>query len=389
MKKTLKIGIIGIGNIGSAHASSIYSGKVPEMTLAALCDNDEKRANELRMHYPDVPVFENAEEMMKSGLCEAVIVSTPHYFHPPIAIKAFSYGLHVLTEKPGGVTCSSVREMMDAARKSGKAFAIMFNQRTNKLFARAREIMASGELGELKRVVWIITNWYRNKAYYDSGSWRASWSGEGGGVLMNQAPHNLDLGQWICGMPAKIYAKCDIGKYHEIEVEDDATIIGTYPNGAIATFITTTGEYPGTNRLEISGSKGKLVIEAGKMIHSKTALDETEYRYAPNGTPNPITVEEYADEKYNGHVNVLKNFAAHILRGEPLVSPGYDAINEITLCNAAYLSSWTQKEIELPMDDGLFERLLAEKIQNSDHVVSKNERERLQEAYKDRWNTNW
>ena len=243
----LRVGIIGIGNIGSAHASAIYSGKIPNMELAALCDTNADVRKQLCEKYDDVPIFKTHEELLQSKVCEAVIIATPHYFHPPIAIDAFRAGLHVLTEKPAGVDCASVKEMCSEAELSGKVFGVMFNQRTNKLFREAKKIVSSGELGELKRVVWIITNWYRKQAYYDSGTWRATWSGEGGGVLINQAPHNLDLWQWICGMPESVRAECYVSKFHNIEVEDDATIFAEYPNGATAVFITSTGDYPGTN----------------------------------------------------------------------------------------------------------------------------------------------
>lgn len=389
MKKDLKIGIIGVGNIGSAHAAAISRGDVKGMTLSALCDNNPKRREEIRALYPDIPVFEDADALLASGLAEAVIVATPHYFHPPIAQKAFAAGLHVLTEKPAGVYCLAVREMMRSAKESGKAFGVMFNQRTNTLFRKAREIVSSGELGELKRVVWIITNWYRKQSYYDSGSWRATWSGEGGGVLINQAPHNLDILQWICGMPCAIYAKCDEGKYHQIEVDDDVSLFARYENGATAVFLTSTGEYPGTNRLEIAGTKGKLVVENGKLTHTRLAMDEREYRYSEESVQNKLTITEYAEEKRNGHIAILENFAAHILRGEALIASGYEAIHELTISNAAYLSAWLGKEIVLPMDDALFETMLRERAEAEKSHIRTETRERVQFAYKSRWDTQW
>ncbi len=389
MKTYINIGIIGVGNIGSAHAAAISQGKVEGMRLSALCDKDPKRLLEIQALYPDIPTFSNAEELIKSGLAEAVIIATPHYFHPPIAEKAFAHGLHVLTEKPAGVTCLAVRGMMRAAKESGKVFGVMFNQRTNFLFRKAKEIVSSGELGEIKRAVWIITNWYRKQSYYDSGSWRATWSGEGGGVLINQAPHNLDILQWICGMPHEVYARCNEGKYHHIEVEDDVTLMARYANCAEAVFITSTGEFPGTNRLEISGTGGKLVIENGKLMHTKLSMDEREYRFSDDAAKNEITVTEYTDEKQNGHIAILKNFAAHILSGEVLIAPGYDAINELTLSNAAYLSAWTGKEITLPMDELLFETMLFEKADAETARDRKETRENIQFAYKKRWDTQW
>ena len=387
-KDTINVGIIGVGNIGSAHAASIFGGKVAGMQLSALCDLSATRREILRGLYPEIPIFDDADALLASGLIDAVIIATPHYFHPVIAKKAFAAGLHVLTEKPAGVACGAVREMMDSAKESGKLFAIMFNQRTNKLFRAAKEIVSSGALGELKRAVWLITNWYRKQCYYDSGGWRATWSGEGGGVLLNQAPHNLDLLQWICGMPSSLYAKCDEGKYHHIEVEDDATLMMRYDNGMTAVFITSTGEYPGTNRLEIAGTKGKLVIENGKLTHTALAIDEREFCLMEEAAENPVSVTEITDEKYNGHIEILKNFARAILYGETLISPGYDGIFELTISNAAYLSSWTGEEIAFPMDDEAFAAALEEKKKMSAEK-GKTKREDIQFSYKDRWNTNW
>ena len=389
-KYSVRVGIIGVGNIGSAHASAIAEGKIPSLTLTALCDNDPKRAEALRLSYPSVSVFEDAEELFASGKVDAVIIATPHYGHPPLAIRAFSYGLHVLTEKPAGVYCGAVREMIAAAKKSGKRFAIMFNQRTNKLFQAAKELMESGALGEMKRNVWIITNWYRKQAYYDSGAWRASWRGEGGGVLMNQAPHNLDLWQWICGMPCEIYADCGVGRFHEIEVEDEATIFARYPNGATGTFITSTGDYPGTNRLEITGTLGKLVIENKALTFYRLSISEREYCLTKEGTPKPqpevIVIE---DEPYHGHHRVLEQFGRSILYGEPPVAMGEEGLHELTICNAAYLSAWQNRTVSLPLDDEEYLSELQKKIDSGKVIEKTFSADKRSTEYHDRWNTNW
>lgn len=387
--EAVRIGIIGIGNIGSAHAAGIYGGKIAGLRLAALCDNDRARAEELRGLYPDVPVFEDADDLLTSGLVDAVVISTPHYEHPTIAIRAFRQGLHVLTEKPAGVYCEKVREMADVAKESGKIFAIMFNQRTNKLFRRAKEIVSSGALGELKRSVWIITNWYRKQAYYDSGAWRATWGGEGGGVLMNQAPHNLDLWQWICGMPCEIRATCDVAKYHNIEVEDDATIFARYENGATGVFITSTGEYPGTNRLEISGTEGKLVIEKGTLRWQRFPMSEREYCLTEEAFKMDTETLEIEDERYNGHHRILENFARAILYGDELVARGEEGLNELTICNAAYLSSWKNQSVALPMDDAEYLSELEKKIATSREVKEFRAARTAEGQYNKRWNTNW
>lgn len=257
----LKFGIIGIGNMGSAHLSCLKNGYIKNAIVVAACDIDTEKCKSVTKKYPDIHIFNSAEELIKSGKVDAIIIATPHKYHSDIAISALKQGINVLVEKPVDITVSKAKLLNDIAKKSGKVFGIMLNQRTNPLFVKAREIVKSGQLGKLKRSIWIVTNWYRTQAYYDSGDWRATWSGEGGGVLLNQAPHNLDIWQWICGMPIKIQAKCEVAKYHNIEVEDEAVINASFEGGANGTFITSTGEYPGTNRLEISGTRGKLVLE--------------------------------------------------------------------------------------------------------------------------------
>lgn len=357
MSETVKVGIVGIGNMGSAHAKSIFSGNIKGMELAAVCDIAESKRLWADENLPGVPCYEDYKEMIDSGVCDTVIVATPHYFHSPIAIYAFEKGKNVLTEKPAGVYTKQVEEMNAAAKKSGKVFGIMYNQRTNPKFQKMREIVQSGELGELKRCIWIITNWYRTQAYYDSGTWRATWAGEGGGVLLNQCPHNLDLMQWICGMPSRVQAFCHNGKWHDIEVEDDVTAYMEYPNGATGVFITTTGDAPGTNRFEVTGTKGKLVCEKNKLTFVKLACDLTEYtKTEPQGfkKPDSETIEVETDGFNPQHVGVLNAFAGHILRGEPLVAEGYEGINGLTLSNAMHLSSWLGHAVDLPLDEDLF-----------------------------------
>ncbi len=386
--KQVRVGIIGVGNIGSAHAGRIYGGDIAGMRLCALCDTDAAVRASLAEKYPNVAIFESSDALIDSGTVDAVIVATPHYYHPPIAIRAFESGLHVLTEKPAGVDVCSAKAMCAAAKASGKTFGVMFNQRANKLFSEAKRIVSSGELGELKRVVWIITNWYRKQCYYDSGSWRATWAGEGGGVLLNQAPHNLDLWQWICGMPESVRAECSVAKYHDIEVEDEACIFAEYKNGATAVFITSTGDYPGTNRLEITGTLGKIVLEGGRLIHHKLTLDEREYRLSADTVKNPVQIYETLDEKYQGHSVILENFASSILYGTPLLAPGEDALCELAISNAAYLSAWKNEKISLPFDEDEFLSEL-KKRKSASSFRSADMEHKLSEKYNDRWNTNW
>lgn len=390
--KMLRMGIIGVGNMGSAHARWIGDGNVPGMCLTALCDNNPKRQEALKAAYPSVPVFEDYRELLSSGLTDGVLIAVPHYLHPVIAIDALEAGQHVLTEKPAGVSAGMVRRMNEAAKKSQKVFGIMFNQRTDPLFQKAREIVQSGQLGIPKRLVWIVTNWYRTQAYYDSGDWRGTWTGEGGGVLLNQAPHNLDLWQWIFGMPKRIRAFCSIGKYHHIPVEDDATIYAEYENGATACFITSTGEAPGSNRLEISGDRGKLVLEGGKLRWWRLAQPEREFCFSSKeGFFQPETsYEEYCPKAPEGHPAILANFADSVLHGTPLLAPGYDGLQELMLSNAAYLSSFTDDWVELPVDEGRFEACLQELCEKEEkEQKAPGEASGLSEAYRERWRVRW
>ncbi len=387
MSDCLCIAVVGLGNMGSAHANSLYEGLIPGAKLSAVCDVDSARLAWARENLPGVETYDDYDALLADGIAEAVVIATPHFLHPPMAIAAFEKGFHVLTEKPGGVQLSAVQAMCDAAKASGKVFGIMFNQRTHPLFQKARELVQSGALGEIKRLQWTVTNWYRTQGYYESGGWRASWAGEGGGVLMNQAPHQLDLWQWIMGVPVTIWAHCDCGKYHHIEVEDDATIFATYANGATATFITTTGEYPGTNRLEIAGDLGKLVLENGKLHWWKLPCHEREFCFSGEvpGSQYEVLAPEGKETAHNG---ILSNFTAAILYGEPLLSPGCDAVGEAMLSNAAYLSAWTGETVTLPLDTARFDELLAQRVAASQYkggqVTST-----ADGVHKTRWNVSW
>ena len=377
--------------MGSGHLRSILKGECPRIRVTAFADTNPEKLGNANGLAPDATAFDDAVKMLDSGLIDAALIAVPHYDHPKLAMECFKRGIHVMTEKPAGVYTRQVREMNDAAKASNVKFGIMFNQRTNPIYARAREIVKSGQLGELKRMVWIVTNWYRTQAYYDSGSWRATWNGEGGGVLLNQAPHNLDLWQWIFGMPKRIRAFCTVGKYHNIGVEDDVTIYGEYDNGATAVFISTTGEAPGSNRLEISGTKGKLVLEDGRMKWWRLKEDE---RYTCFNNPNGFVwpecdYEEYTAPEPDGHPEILNDFAASILDGTPMLSPGEDGLNSLSISNAAYISSWTDDWADIPVDEEVFEKNLArlcadEKITKKTVMVNETA-ESLSERWKVRW----
>ena len=389
----VRIGIVGVGNIGTAHANTLFAGKVEGAVLGAVCDISSDRRDFAKENYLGVEIFDDYNQMFASGLIDAVIVSTPHKLHCDIAMDALHAGLNVLVEKPVDITVSKAKAINELVKTTDKKFAIMFNQRTNDVFAKAREIVKSGALGELKRTVWIITNWYRTQRYYDSAGWRATWAGEGGGVLLNQAPHNLDLWQWTCGMPIEVQANCEVGKYHNIEVEDDVTLLTRYENGATGMFVTSTGEFPGTNRLEISGTSGKIVVENGTLKWWKLPEDEREICFnATDLFPSiKCEYEEFVTQSKDGeaHKKIIQNYVNSILNGEELLSPGTDGIYELTLSNAAYLSSWKGGvPIKLPFDTQEFDTILGERQKNSKTNDPK-ENKNASGKYSKRWQVNW
>lgn len=365
----IRLGIIGIGNMGTAHINNILSGKCPEIEVAAVADIDPARLKWAEENLPkSVGIFDDAEAMLDSGLIDSALIAVPHYDHPRYAIDCMRRGIHVMVEKPAGVYTKQVREMNEFAKKSDVVFGMMFNQRTDHIYRKMHQLVHSGELGQIRRTSWIITNWYRPQAYYDSGAWRATWAGEGGGVLLNQCPHNLDLWQWICGMPVKVYAHMHFGKWHDIEVEDDVTAYVEYANGATGTFITSTGDTPGTNRFEILLDKGKLVSENGKLYMWKLEQSEPEFRRTCDrifAQPKAEFFEVETDGKSEQHVGVLNAFAGAVLRGTPLIANGEEGINGLLISNAMHLSAWLKKEIEIPFDEDLFYRELMKRVKMS------------------------
>ena len=372
----VRLGIIGIGNMGSSHAKNIIEGKTQDIELTAVADRKEDRRKWAKETLPEsVKIFTEGTELMDSKVCDAVIVAVPHYQHPELTIYGLQHGLHVLCEKPAGVYTKQVREMIEVSEKSDKVFAMMFNQRTNCVYRKMHELVHSGELGAIKRVNWIITDWYRTQIYYDSGAWRATWNGEGGGVLLNQCPHQLDLLTWICGVPTKVRAFCHEGKWHDIEVEDDVTAYMEFENGATGVFVTTTGDAPGTNRFEIDLEMGKLVCEDDKLILHRLAVNEREFcKTATDGFAKPeCTVEEVeTDGRNEQHVGVMNAFANKILGKGELVAPGREGINGLMLSNAMHLSSWTDQTVTLPVDEDKFLELLNERRATSRVKEDKN-----------------
>ncbi len=345
----IRYGVIGLGNQGATYVLKFFDkGLIQNAYVSAVCDSLPEKLENVKAFTTnkEMQYFTDYKEMLDSGLCDAVLVETPHYQHPEIVIECLKRGINVICEKPAGVYTKQVREMNEFAKKSNAHFGMMFNQRTNCVYRKMREIIASGGIGEIQRVTWIITNWFRTQKYYDSGSWRATWAGEGGGVLINQCPHQLDLVQWVVGkLPVRVNGFCKYGKWHDIEVEDEVTAYFEYDNGATGIFITTTGECPGTNRFEVSGTKGKLVVEdnSNDLIWCKCSEDTQELsKTATSGFQQPdverIIVE--TDGKNEQHAGIINNFANALLGKEDFLVDGIEGINGVELMNAIELSGW-------------------------------------------------
>ncbi len=372
--KKVRYGIVGIGKQGTWYAKFIFKGLDKNAELAAICDISKERREWAEKNLQGVKIFEDYNEMFKSGLVDAVMVETPHYFHPVIVKAALEANLNVMSDKPAGVYTKAVRETVEFAKtKPELKCALLLNQRTNKVYREAKKIIDSGALGKLKRIAWIITNWYRPQAYYDQGGWRGTWAGEGGGVLLNQDPHQLDLFTWLAGEKiTKVWAKAKtVGR--KINVENDVTAWCEFESGATGVFITSTHEAPGTNRLEISGDGGKIVISGKndlsmKLEFTKNDVPEPEFSATNTvfmGKPKTkTTVVKYSPFEVIKiliknwgfqHPDVIRNFSNVILGNEDKLIGRYEeGLNGLTFSNAIHLSSWTGKEIQLPIDEELF-----------------------------------
>ena len=359
--KEVKIGVIGLGKIGTEHIRTIEN--IKNARLTAVCDYLKSIADEYA-EKNNAKSFHNANELINSGEVDAVIIATPHYQHTQITIDALNAGLHVLCEKPVAVHKADAEKMIEAHKKNPKLkFAVMLQVRTNPYFKKIKSMIDSGELGKIYRVNWILTYWFRTQEYFDGGSWRATWKGEGGGVLLNQAPHQLDLFQWIFGMPKKIRAYCSLGKYHNIEVEDDVTAYCEFEQGFSGVFITSTGEAPGTNRLEIMGDRGRLIYENEKIIFDKTDVSVNEFLKTTKTSfdaPPMKTFDVEINEKGGTHNLLIENFVDAILNDTPLIAPGEDGINSVELANTFLYSSLKDVTVELPLDSSKYAELLEE-----------------------------
>ncbi len=371
MADKIKLGIIGFGNMGTGHTSNIMIGSCPEIDLVAICDINPARIEFAKGKYPDADItyFTDAIEMLDSGIIDSCLVAVPHYDHTKYSIECMKRGIHVMCEKPAGVYTKQVREMNEESLKHPEVvFGMMFNQRTNPVYRKMHDLVHSGVYGEIRRTNWLITNWFRSQAYYNSSDWRATWAGEGGGVLLNQCPHQLDLWQWICGMPTKVQAHIGYGKWHDIEVDDDVTAYVEYENGATGVFITTTGDGLGTNRFEIQLDKAKLIAEDDKLTVIEFSQGVTEFNKTNTEVFGSVDTHEVPVElegENTQHVGVLNAWAGNILRGTPLVAPGAEGINGAMLSNAMHLSDFLGHTVEMPIDEEVYYNELMKRVATS------------------------
>ncbi len=362
--KKVRLGIIGIGGMGGNHARYIQAGDVPRCDLTAVCDIVPKYLD----RFDGVEKFDDSRKLIRSGCVDAVLIATPHYGHTTIGIDALNQGLHVLVEKPISVHKADCERLIAAHKGKRQVFAAMFNMRTNPVYRKAKQLLENNEIGELVRVNFIITSWFRTEFYYASGGWRATWRGEGGGVLLNQCPHQLDLLQWLCGMPSKVQSTIRLGARHNIEVEDEVTAMMEYPNGASGVFVTSTGEAPGTNRLEICGERGKLLIEDGTLRFTRNEIPATEFSRTTNqkfARPAVWDITFPGVSNGGGHKDITLNFVNAIIDREPLLAPARDGIHSVELGNAMLLAGLTGKPVDMPLNSAVFERRLKQLIRTS------------------------
>jgi len=361
----VRLGIIGLGNIGQHHFGYLTAGKVGRAEVVAVSDAVPAKLEK----YKPLNTFTDGEELIRSGLVDAVIIATPHYQHTTLGIAAMKQGLHVMVEKPISAHKADAERLIAAHKQKPKLiFAGMFQLRAEPRYLKIRKLIQSGDLGDIVRMSWIMTDWFRTEAYYASGGWRATWKGEGGGVLLNQCLHNLDAMQWLLGMPARVRGFCQLGRFHQIEVEDNVSAYLEYPNGATGTFVSSTGESPGTNRFEIIGTCGKLLLEADKLSLVRNESDMLEFsRTAKLGFAKPEVwnAEIPFGASPNCHAVLMQNFVNAILDGEPLIAPGAEGIHSVELANVILYSSLISQTVELPMDSAAYEKKLNELIATS------------------------
>jgi predicted dehydrogenase len=359
----VRIGVIGTGGIGQIHLG--YLREIERAELTCVCDNRQAVVNAVAKQH-GVKAFTDPKELIGSGLCDALLIATPHFLHPPIAMAAMNAGLHVLTEKPMAVRASDADGMIAAAQEHKVKLAVMFQQRTDPLWKRAKAVIDSGALGHVHRTC-MMESYFRTQAYYDSGDWRGTWAGEGGGVLLNQAPHGIDCFIWLGGMPGTVLGRTAT-KAHVIEVEDLAMALLSYPNGAVGTLYVSTYEFPQVSLFQFVGDRAVLEMRNGVLRLGNSAPPSGEMLRTskdPWDIPMDVWTEIEVPSEPHGHRCITRNFVGAILDGEPLIAPGEEALRSLELANAITVSGTLEKEVKLPLERKLFDELLDAKIKTS------------------------
>jgi len=361
---SIRIGVVGLGNIAQQHIKNVLEGHVRHAKLTAICSRSESDYTRSL----GVAHFTDYRELIASRLCDAVVVATPTYSHLDVGAAVLDAGLHLMMEKPMGLSIAEGEELVARANRSGAVAALMLNQRADPLFLRMREIVVSGDLGDLIRINWTMTNWFRPEVYFQVSDWRATWRGEGGGVLVNQCIHNLDILQWICGMPSSLRAFCRFGRFHDVEVEDDVTAYLEYDNGATGIFVGSTGEAPGNNRFEIIGDSGSLVFDGKTLTVSRNEVSTAQFNREtremfgmPGSSSEPLSI----DRAVNQHAILLSNFVESIRNDESLIAPLDDGQSSLTMANGTLRSTFTDSKVDFPIDAVEYSRLLQQKIESS------------------------
>jgi len=368
-QQEIRTAVIGLGAMGSVHAKRLFNKEISGLKLSAVCDRQTSQS----ASFPAVRFYSDWQKLITSKELDAVIIATPHYDHAAMSVEALRQGLHVLVEKPMGVRKSDCEELLRAHAASDRILAVMLSMRVRPLYQKIRGMIRAGELGALHRVTWIATDWFRTQAYYRSSDWRGTWKGEGGGLLLNQCPHQLDLWCWMFGLPNEVSAFCTEGRYHDIETEDDVTAFLSYDDGMRGVFIASTGESPGTNRLEVVGENGKLIAEDGKLIFFRNAEPMTAFSHKTATLMGTVKFEQTEiplSPPSVGHVGLMQNFADAIRQEVPLLAPGTEGIQGVELANAMHLSSWKHEPVSLPLNTGLFDQLLRLKIEQEELATS-------------------
>ncbi|MCX2982064.1 Gfo/Idh/MocA family oxidoreductase [Halieaceae bacterium IMCC14734] len=359
----VRVGVVGLGNIGQQHIGRIQSGAVRGATLTAVA----ARNPPADLNASGATVFNDYRELVDSGLCDAIIVATPTMSHAEIGRYVLERGLHLMLEKPMGLSLAEAESVLAAATKE-QVFGVMLNQRIDPVYAHMKSMLSAGLLGPLQRTQWTMTNWFRPEVYFQVSDWRATWRGEGGGLLMNQCIHNLDILQWLCGMPLVVNGFCSFGKYHDIEVEDEATAHFEYANGASGVFVGSTGEAPGVNRLDIVGDLGMLCYDGEVLTHTRNEPGTAQYNREtrdmfgqPQQETTVITVPTATDQ----HAAMLQNFVDAISSGADLIAPAVQGLDSLALANAILLSAWQGQCVKLPLDSAAYQQALEVRLANS------------------------